>query len=145
MSRNLLRKLGLILGMLCLLVPLGVGTANATGAYYTASSLPWSASMNVCFGGAICGINDTVTVDVPSSSRIGYVRVYAHDNIGDSHKAYLHLYLDGIEVGAQDVLAAGSYLTFNVSATGSRLVFRSTQTNYTQSDETVLQQIYISN
>lgn len=146
MLGNLLRKFGVVLGMLCLLVPLSGGTASAASAYYSAPGVPWTASMNVCIGGELCGKDDTVTVDVPPSSYITYVRVYAHDNVGQKTGARLHLYVDGVHRGDLDVRSAGSYLRFSVYAEGSRLVFRSTNTDGSSAgDETVLQEILVSN
>lgn len=146
MHGNLRRRIAVVLGMLCLLVPFGAGAASATSATYTAPSLPWSASMSICIGGEICGRYDTVTVNVPSPSYITYVRVYAHDNVGDKRGARLHLYLDGVERGDKDVLSAGGWIVFPLSVRGSQIVFRSTNSEGTYSgDETVIQQISVSN
>jgi hypothetical protein len=144
--RKLLRKLGVILGMLCLLVPLTGGTASATTAYYSVLSLPWSANMNVCIGGQICGKSDTVTLDLPPSSYISYVHVYAHDNVGSNHGAHLNLYLDGVKMGELDVKSSGSTLVFPLYTVGSRIVFLSTQADGSSAgDETVIQQIDVFN
>ena len=144
--RKLLAKLGVILGMVCLLVPFTGGTAIAQTAYYSVLSLPWSANMNVCIGGEICGKSDTVTVDLPPSSYISTVKVYAHDNVGSNHGAHLNLYLDGVKKGELDVKSSGTTLVFPLYTVGSRIVFLSTQADGSSAgDETVLQHIDVLN
>lgn len=138
MSRNLLRRFAVVLVMLGLLVPMNVGTASATSAYFRATQLPWAANMNICFGGAICGMNDNIAVDLPTDSWVGYVQVQANDNVGDKHGARLYLYIDGVKVGDEDVLAAGGSIIFPLGTHASQLVFR------TNGDEVVMQQIYVT-
>jgi len=142
--KGLPRKLGIILAVLCLVMPFG-GTANAAYAYYTAPSLPWGTSLNVCIGGQLCGMNDTVAVYVPPKSFIGYVQVVANDNVGDVHQATLLAYVDGTLVGSQDVKQAGSTLVFPVQALGSQIVFRSIRAGSNAGDETVLTDIFVAN
>jgi hypothetical protein len=129
---SLIRRLGVFIGMLCLVVPFSGGTASATSAYYTTSSLPFYASPNICMGGQLCGLSDNITVDFSQFLYIDSVQVYAHDNIGDKHGAHLVLYINGIKVGEQDVLAAGGWIYFNHSQydtrwSGNHVVLRSVQ------------------
>jgi hypothetical protein len=136
------RTLGILLGMLCLVMSFG-GTASAASASYTAPSLPWATALNICFGGQLCGLNDTVTVNVPTNSFIGYVQVRAHDNVGDKHSATLRLYVDGTLMGSQDVKQAGSILVYPLQVLGSQIVFRSVREGSSSGDETVLTEIQV--
>jgi hypothetical protein len=65
--------------------------------------------------------------------------------VGSGTRARLHIYLDGIELGDEDVKSAGGYLYFYLYAVGSRIVLQSTDPNRSYGEETVVQQIFISN
>jgi len=145
MLKHRFRAFGVLVGMLCLVLPFG-GTASATSASFTAASLPWSSGpVNICIGGELCGLNDTVTVNVPSQSYIRYVQVNAHDNVGNVHDATLRVYVDGTLRGSQDVKAAGSTLIFTIQAPGNQIVFRSVRSGNSAGDETVLTDIQVLN
>jgi hypothetical protein len=101
-----MNKLATVLVTLCLLFVF-VGRAEASY-YYTAPSIPWVVDVNQCIGGQICGgTNNQIYVSVPSGN-IGFVEIRAHDNIGQTHKAHLEVYVDGSLVGNKDVLATTS-------------------------------------
>jgi hypothetical protein len=143
--KRMFRAFGVLLGVLCLVMPFG-GTASATSVSFTASSLPWSSGpVNICIGGERCGLNDTVTVNVPSQSYIRYVQVNANDNVGNVHDATLQVYVDGTLRGSQDVKQAGSTLIFTIQGLGTQIVFRSIRSGNSMGDETVLTDIQVLN
>ena len=118
-----MKRLGTVLVLMAVLFAFA-GPAKASS-YYSAPSLPWFSNVNQCIGGQICGgTNNTINVYVPEVV-IGDVYVYAHDNVGQTHKAKLELYVDGSFVARKDVLQGGGYITFSVSRFGSIVTLRS--------------------
>jgi hypothetical protein len=135
-----MKKLGTVFAMICLFFAFA-GPAKASFSYF-APSLPWSAPINQCIGGQLCGgTSNTIIVSTPSAF-IRYVNVDAHDNIGDKHQALLEVYIDGVRVGSQDVLASGSRLYFPINLYGSTVTLRSVRADGS-SDETYVSRIEI--
>ncbi|MDQ0416634.1 hypothetical protein J2Z48_000801 [Croceifilum oryzae] len=79
--------------------------------------LLYSETPNVCIGGLRCGIHNSYQATLSEPHYIERISVYAHDNIGDSTRADLLCYVDGVLVERVDVKAAGGLLTCNAYRT----------------------------
>jgi hypothetical protein len=156
-----MKKLGLMIALVWLTFTLVAPTnANATTplrpanagttATVHAASVPWdSGPVNICFGGAQCGGENTVLVVDFSQTYIRQISVYAHDNVGNSTNAVLQAYAYNpatgqfVFLGEQDVKKAGSWLTYPVNRTTTAILFRSRHIHNPGGDETVVQRIIL--
>ena len=149
MSMSIRAKLGSAVAVVAaagaLLVGAAGGAEASTGFYapslpWTTSpspSVPWTSSINICFGGDLCGgPGNVINVDMPRS-YVRTISVQANDNVGDKHKATLFVFVDGVKIGAADVLQSGSVLTFNANRYGSRVTLSASETGTSWSDEIV--------
>lgn len=93
-----------------------------------------------CIGGEICGKNSLVSVEYYSTTYVSALRVLAHDDVGQKSKAHLQLWADGQLIGEQDVLRAGSWLSFPVGRRVNNLMLISVNENHAPNgDETVVE------
>ncbi|AXX29045.1 hypothetical protein KCV87_11840 [Actinosynnema pretiosum subsp. pretiosum] len=127
--------------------------ASAAGSFYApalpwstsgAPSTPWTASISECFGGSRCGgSGSALTVQTPAT-WIGTVGVRAHDRVGDTTKATLFVLVDGAQVGAVDVKAAGETHYFAVGRVGSEVRLVAAASPSSWSDEIVVSGVLVT-
>lgn len=121
------RAVALMIAAMAAAVAMAVPAAAAGSEYY-AGELPWARTVDKCIGGGQCGgTANTITIRM-ADTYVATVIVEADDNVGDSHRAALELWVnDTTKVQTLDVKEQGSLLIFKVDRIANTVTLKSVQ------------------